>query len=297
MNKKNCTKHIHLNPIIRNKVNRIIVIGDIHGDFKVLTKCLKKVNLIDDNLNWIGKDTYVVQMGDQLDSLRGLSLGTDKPNDILIINYMTKLNEQAVKSGGAVYSLIGNHEVMNVEGDFRYTSFNNIDLFDKQNIALAIKKRRDFFKRGESFAKYMGCTRHGIVVIGSNIFCHAGLIFKYDINKMNNDLKNWLIDENFKNADYIINTEASFLWTRDYDNSFYNSYQVTDILSHYNKKHNLTLKRMFIGHNVQENGINSICNGQIWRVDTGMSSAFDINNKKYQVVEIFDNDNIKIIDI
>ena len=50
--------------------------------------------------------------------------------DLRILNYFTKLHEEAQKVGGAVYSIIGNHELMNVNGDMRYVSHEGIKGFD-----------------------------------------------------------------------------------------------------------------------------------------------------------------------
>ena len=50
--------------------NRILVLGDIHGDFNMLIKLLRKGNVINKSNKWIGKDTVVVQVGDQIDSCR-----------------------------------------------------------------------------------------------------------------------------------------------------------------------------------------------------------------------------------
>jgi hypothetical protein len=33
-------------------------------------------------------------------------------------------------------------------------------------------------------------------------------------------------------------------------------------------------ERMVIGHTVQNEGVNSICGGRVWRIDTGMSSYY-----------------------
>ena len=57
-------------PHIFPAVNRIIAIGDIHGDLDLCKEYLKVGKVIDDNMNWIGGDTVVVQVGDQVDRCR-----------------------------------------------------------------------------------------------------------------------------------------------------------------------------------------------------------------------------------
>ena len=48
---------------------KIIVIGDVHGDYNAFVHCLKKSKLVNKDLNWIGGKTQVVQMGDILDRM------------------------------------------------------------------------------------------------------------------------------------------------------------------------------------------------------------------------------------
>lgn len=43
-------------------VNRIVAVGDVHGDVNALKGCMKIANLIDDDCNWIGGDTHFVQV-------------------------------------------------------------------------------------------------------------------------------------------------------------------------------------------------------------------------------------------
>ena len=49
---------------------RIIVIGDIHGDDEIFISTLKMCNVINNLHEWIGGDTYVIQMGDILGGKR-----------------------------------------------------------------------------------------------------------------------------------------------------------------------------------------------------------------------------------
>ncbi len=92
-------------------VQRIVAVGDVHGDFEHFVDVLRNAGLINRRRNWIAEDTHFVQVGDLPD--RGPD--TDK-----IIELMQKLEEQAERAGGMVHALLGNHEVMNIYGDLRY---------------------------------------------------------------------------------------------------------------------------------------------------------------------------------
>ena len=100
---------------------RIVVIGDIHGDWNITKKIFLKNKLIDRNMRWIvePKDTKVIQVGDILD--RGGRPGTvgDECSELKIMDFLDDIHEQQIIYGG-VFCLIGNHEIMNVVGNFTY---------------------------------------------------------------------------------------------------------------------------------------------------------------------------------
>ena len=83
------------------KFNKIIAIGDLHGDFQVFKKVLSMCKLIDVSGDWTGGDTHVIQVGDTLDGKRpGVKQKLD-PNflnesgEIEIMKYLLKLDCQA----------------------------------------------------------------------------------------------------------------------------------------------------------------------------------------------------------
>ena len=92
---------------------RIVAIGDIHGDFNAWRTIAQSAGLMDANGHWAGGTTIFVQTGDVPD--RG-------PDTLQIIADLQRLQKEAPKAGGKVYALLGNHEVMNVTGDLRYVS-------------------------------------------------------------------------------------------------------------------------------------------------------------------------------
>ncbi|WP_135210546.1 metallophosphoesterase [Vitreimonas flagellata] len=92
-------------------VERIVVIGDLEGDYEKFTDMLRTAGLIDTRGNWSGGRTHLVQLGDIPD--RG-------PNSRMVMDHLMRLEPQAERAGGYVHALIGNHEAMNVEGDLRY---------------------------------------------------------------------------------------------------------------------------------------------------------------------------------
>ena len=89
----------------------------------------------------------MVQLGDQIDRVRPSNLINnicsdddpelyqDEGSDLKIISLFNKLHTQAVQYGGACISVLGNHEMMNVEGDldmYPLVNFGNSVIFLKQ---------------------------------------------------------------------------------------------------------------------------------------------------------------------
>lgn len=94
-------------------VERVIALGDIHGDYGQYMKVLEAAGLVDSRGRWDGDATHFVQTGDVPD--RG-------PDTRQIMDHLEKLKREARRAGGRVHTLIGNHEAMNVYGDLRYVT-------------------------------------------------------------------------------------------------------------------------------------------------------------------------------
>ena len=330
-----CAKYnIKEQPSILPAVKRIIVIGDLHGDIKTTIDSLKISKVIDHNNNWIGKDTVIVQVGDQIDRCRFDGQNdcnkpdvtqNDEDSDLKILSFFTSLHQKAQKHGGAVYSLLGNHELMNVNGDMRYVSHMGIKGLDNYNhnnsiIKDGMEARKLLFSPGNPISNFLACTRQVALIIGSNLFVHAGILphiadeYKIDdINKlMSLYLLNKLTDTNTKDYEKIFNNyESSPLWTRKigklgleaykskYTKHAVNNEICDDIIQPLTK--NYKVKNIYVGHTpLLETGISSVCNNQIWLTDYGGSKAFDKfvsndMNKEIQVLEILNDNKFKII--
>lgn len=107
-------------------VDRVVAIGDLHGDYEQYLKVMKSAGLVDKKEKWSGGQTHLVQTGDITD--RG-------PDSRKIIDHLVKLSKQAQKAGGYVHLLIGNHESMNVVGDLRYVAPGEFAAFTSKNSA------------------------------------------------------------------------------------------------------------------------------------------------------------------
>jgi hypothetical protein len=92
---------------------RIVAVGDLHGDFDAWQAIARDAGIMDARGHWSGGKTILVQMGDV----------TDRWADSLkIIRSLQQLQRDASRKGGRVYVILGNHEAMNLLGDNRYTT-------------------------------------------------------------------------------------------------------------------------------------------------------------------------------
>ena len=100
-------------PIRAAPAQRIVAVGDLHGDFGAWQDIARGAGLIDAKGHWAALNTILVQMGDITDR---------EPDSLKIIRSLQQLQREAPRKGGKVYVILGNHEAMNLLGDNRYTT-------------------------------------------------------------------------------------------------------------------------------------------------------------------------------
>jgi hypothetical protein len=105
---------------------RVVAVGDVHGAYDRFAAILREAGLIDGRQRWAGGHVILVQTGDLLDR------GADSRR---ALDLLRRLEEEAAKAGGRVVALLGNHEVMRMIGDLRYTSAGEYAAFQTSNSA------------------------------------------------------------------------------------------------------------------------------------------------------------------
>lgn len=284
---------------------RIVAIGDIHGDFNALLVALFKADVIDLKGYWIGGETIVVQVGDVLDKGgRGEPEGefTDCKDDSewRILLFMEYLHTKAVESGGGVFLLLGNHEIMNFSGDTRYTTAATLAYFG------GVEGRREAFKRGGIIATKIACMTNTVMRIGNWVFAHAGItpeIMKHysAIEDINSDVRSYILgniemdatasrDSRSYRVYKLIGDKDGVLWTRAYGRDVGDDTckQVNDTITVITGNDN---GGMVVGHTVQDGRIGEKCSGRLFQIDRGMSEGFaprDTADQRVDILEIVD---------
>lgn len=78
-------------------------IGDVHGQREKVVGLLQAHQLVDEQVRWVGGTSHVCFLGDYVD--RG-------PDGIGVIELIMRLQSEAKAVGGAVYALLGNHDIV-----------------------------------------------------------------------------------------------------------------------------------------------------------------------------------------
>lgn len=263
---------------IHKSVERIVVLGDIHGDWQALYRSLLVARLIDIHHRWVGEQAHLVQIGDMVDRGGRSTNHGDEKSEQKIIQFLVNLKNQAQKKGGDVHIMIGNHELMNVMGDFRYVSPMGMNDFNGL--------REESFKPGGVTSTLLACNASSIVKIGKWVFAHAGIVpeisGKFSIEQINTTIRDFLLGNIKIDKSHEV---MDVFWNRDFSLGNPSTKQCSRLRK---SLKNLDAQHMAVGHTIQEGGINSACNNSVWRVDTGMSNAFG-KSGRIQLLEILNN--------
>lgn len=301
-------------PAAAAQPNRIVAVGDLHGDYNAWQTIARAAGIIDPRGHWAGGRTTLVQLGDVVDR---------EPDSLQIIRNLQQLQKEAPRSGGRVVLVLGNHEAMNLLGDFRYTTPGEFAAFaDKRSAA-----RRDQvynLNRAAIEASYrakdpnltsdqiraawiaatpLGWVEHkmawmpsgelgkwatrnsAIAKIGGTLFVHGGLSAEY--SKLPLDEVNRRVAAAMAKADdsanSVLDDPLGPLWyrglvTRDSEAEAKRAAMKSPPLA---PDRELTAvlaaygaQRMVIGHTPDLKGIEIIGGGRLARVDTGDSRYY-----------------------
>jgi len=251
---------------------RIVAIGDVHGDLTATRSALRLAGAIDESDHWVGGDLIVVQTGDQLD--RG-------DEEQAILDLFERLRVEADAAGGAFLPLLGNHELMNAKADLRYVTdggfsdFEDAVQYDPDDPRLAEfeehqRARMAALLPGRPYALMMA-ERSLILQLGDNVFVHGGVLpahVEYGIDRINEETRAWLRGEIERPE--ILKGRDCPQWTRLYSDEpdSLACATIQDVLGR------LGAKRIVVGHTIAEGGIASHCDGRIWCIDVGMAEHY-----------------------
>jgi hypothetical protein len=265
---------------------RLIAIGDLHGDAAVTRAALRLGGAVDGDGRWIGGNLTVVQTGDQLDR------GDDERE---ILDLFTALAASAAAQGGQVVALDGNHEVMNVQGDFRYVTTGGLGAFAgvsprspfARSAPAAFQDRAAAFLPGGAYALELA-QRDLVAVVGDSVFVHGGVLpehVRYGIDRINRESRAWMSGNGSggpeRRAPEAVAGPTAPIWVRDYSLDPV-SPRACEMLGEVLES--LKVKRMIVGHTVQSQGISTACDDRVYRIDVGLSRYYGDN--PIQVLEI-----------
>jgi len=277
-------------------VERVVAVGDVHGDFDRFVEVLSDAGLVDAKLRWAGGRTHLVQTGDRVDR------GADSRK---VMDLLMRLEKEARKAGGRVHSLIGNHEAMNVLGELRDTSAGELAAFrspasERLREALWERIRELRRERGEpdlgeeDRARFeaeipLGWVEHrrafspkgrygawivrqnSVIRIGDTLFLHGGLSPKYadfSLGDLNEAIRGELRQPDLATA-VVTTDEDGPLWYRGLATG---DPALAAHLESVLRRH--SARRMVIGHTVAPGLVMPRYAGRVVAIDVGLAAAY-----------------------
>lgn len=260
-------------PTWRPAADRVIAIGDLHGDVDALLAALRLAGVADSAGRWVGGRTVVVIVGDVLD--RG-------DQEEALLDTLARLSEAAAAAGGAVLPLLGNHELMNAYGDLRYVTPGGASDFDAgpgfdpgdprwRRVPGPLRARAAAFAPGAARARQLAGW-NTLQVVGDTLFVHGAVLEAHverGLGAINCEIRAWLNGAGPLPRSVVRGPEAP-VWTRAFSlpDAPPDCARLAAILRR------LGVQRMVVGHTPQRDGVTSACGGKVWRVDVGLARHY-----------------------
>ncbi|KAK9694009.1 hypothetical protein K7432_013631 [Basidiobolus ranarum] len=275
----NAVETVSLAPAV-SYVHRTIAIGDIHSDYKNALGVLQMAGVVNSNGDWIMGTNTLVQTGDIVD--RG-------PDTIVLYKYFQKLRTQAAQAGGQVVNIFGNHEIMNLKGDWRYVTKEEIATFGGKDARKAAWNVSSGWI-GQFLQSSFNIT---FVQRGHTVFTHGDLHPTWASKGIAS--MNTLVHSNIAAAKYddlLFKTQGPVWWRgfgglEDGDNEITIDEACAMVKQVMNT---LKVKRLVSGHTQQSSTgrILSRCNNSYLDIDVGISGYYGSHFGALEILDIDD---------
>lgn len=290
-------------PASAQQRDRVVAVGDVHGDLDRFIDVLSMAGLVGDRQQWTGGSAQLVQLGNLVG--RG-------PKSREAIDYLRKLGLEARKARGRVWCLTGSQEAMRMYGDLSDVPAQEYGLYANKKSQAArerlyqlhiaqmeatgdIRKRLDLnlgyrqqwekehplgemellqaFSAQGVYGKWLA-EQQAALRLADTLFVHAGISPKYaewSESRLNSRVKEELATGAKPGDDAICRDPRGPLWWRGFaqDSDASLEAHVGQLLSRHG------VKRIVVGHSPTEGrGVVSRLGGKLILADVGLSSRF-----------------------
>lgn len=274
------TYHLDLSfetsPAYVSQAEKIFLLGDLHGEYETLGKLLRNQQIIDAAGKWDYGKGHVVFTGDVFD--RG-----DKVTETLW--FIHELKYQAQKSGGDVHFLLGNHEMMALEKDYRYLASKY--LFFSQ---FFLREYGDWYSNDTYIGKWIR-KKNVAMKVDDKLIVHAGfsprvLNQKLSLEEINSIFRLHMNNKKYKVLyihDLVVSGDGP-TWYRGYVTKNLNYTEVEQTLVEKTLKF-YGASKLIVGHMPQYT-IKALFNKQVYLIDvpmgqTALAQGLLIEGEKY----------------
>lgn len=266
--------------------NKILAVSDIESGYKTFRDFLINSKVIDQNLNWTFGKGHLVLVGDFVD--RGFSTTQ-------VLWFIYKLEQEALKHGGNVHFIIGNHELYNMQGKFKSASYKYYGV-----ASILGKQHHDLYNQNSFIGKWM-YSKNTLELINGNLFAHGGIhpdIANYDItidqvNQINraNYYKSYFPKPKKSIEQLITSSRKGVCWYRGYFRDDLSQIDVEKGIDKFNAK------AVIVGHTLQRK-VKEFYKGKVYCIDVKHPKDYNKNwpNKKSEGLLIADDTYYRVLE-
>ncbi|NAS30729.1 hypothetical protein GTQ40_07080 [Flavobacteriaceae bacterium R38] len=239
----------------------IAAISDIHGQYKTVIKLLKNNRIIDKDKNWSFGNGHFVITGDVFD--RG-------PRVTEVLWFLYNLEKQAEQAGGKVHLLLGNHDVMVLNGNLR-----SIHPKYAETSKILGKPFHSLFNDSSVLGNWLR-TRPVLIKINDLLFTHGGfhpdLVSKgLSLNQINSKFKKELIAEELPGnrselGNYLHRRNGPIYYRGYFQGELATTQQIDESLKHFQ------VSNIIVGHTTHRQ-IEARYDGKVIVIDANMKSG------------------------